>query len=770
LSIQRLTLVLCVIWIARESALADDSPVIYKDASEPIQARVDDLLKRMTPQEKVAQLFATDVRGTFPTTQPYDPAKADARFKNGAGQTQGAIRNSELDGRGGAAYSNAIQKYFIEHTRLGIPVLFSEECLHGELARQATIFPQCIGMSCSWDPDLVHSVFSAVALEARSRGTGQVLSPMIDVCREPRWGRIEEGWGEDTYLTTRYAIFIVSGFQGHLEKPDDQIDSQHVAATVKHFAAYGDSMSGLNKGEVNYSERDLREYFLPPFKAAIVEAGARCVMPAYHAINAIPCHANPWLLQTLLRDEWKFDGLVVSDYGGVNELATLHHVAANKEDAARLAITSGVDVETPNGQCFSTLVDQVNRGVVPISAIDRATSDMLRLKFQLGLFDHPYADPELAAKSNHNEEHRQMALKMAEESLVLLKNDDHLLPLDASKIKTLAVIGPNADRLLYGGYSELTDQGVTILGGLKSQFGDRMKITYAEGCKIHLGLPYWKTKEIVLNDPAKDRQTIPQAVEVAKAADTAIVVVGDDPALCSEFHDVDDLDLVGLQNELVKAILDTGKPTVVVLLNGRPMSCRLIAGSAHAILEGWYPGEEGGNAIASALFGTINPSGKLTTTFPKSVGQLPLYYNRRSHAGKYVLEDTTPLYPFGFGLSYSTFKYSNLRVEPAEIATSGTAVASVDITNTSNIPGTEISQMYLHEEVSSIVRPPMELKGFQRIELKPQETRTINFQITPAFLEFLNAQLKTVVEPGTFDIMVGPSSATFDTTHLVVKG
>jgi beta-glucosidase len=764
---QRFALALCLLLVACRVVVAQDASSLYKDAHAPVEARVDDLLKRMTLEEKVAQLIAADVRHTFPSTAPVALAVADAHFKGGAGQTQGTIRNSEKEGRASAEYTNSIQKYFIEHSRLGIPVLFSEEALHGILARGATIFPQCIGMSCSWDPDLAHEVYTAIGLEARSRGTGQVLSPMIDVCREPRWGRIEEGWGEDTYLTTRYALAIVRGLQG--SGSADQIDFRHVAATVKHFAAYGDSMSGINKGEVNYSERDLREYFLPPFKAAIEEAGAKCVMPAYHAINAVPCHANPWLLTTLLRDEWGFHGLVVSDYGGVAELVSLHHVAANNAEAARLALASGVDVETPRGNCFPSLVDQVERGKVPLSQIDRAAGDMLRVKFELGLFDHPYVDPELAAQSNHSDEHRNLALKMAQESIVLLKNDSHLLPLDLAKIKNLAVIGPNADRRLYGGYSELTDQGVTVLGGLKSQFGSKLNITYAEGCKIHMGLPYWKVNNIVLNDPASDRKMIAQAVDIAKVADAAIVVVGDDPALCSEFHDVDDLDLVGLQNELVQSILSTGKPTVVVLLNGRPMSCRFIAENAHAILEGWYPGEEGGNAIASVLFGATNPSGKLTTTFPRSVGQLPMYYNRRSRAGKYVLGDYQPLYPFGFGLSYSRFKYSNLKVDAPEIGIGGDAVVSVDITNTSDIPGSEIAQMYLHEQVSSIVRPAMELKGFQRVELQPKETRTVHFNITPASLAFLNAQMNPVVEPGIIDIMVGPSSAKFDTIHLVVK-
>jgi beta-glucosidase len=766
---QRVWLVLLVPLCAHDIGVAEEALPVYKDAHAPIDKRITDLLGRMTLDEKVAQLFAADVRHIFPSTAPFDVSRAEAHFKNGAGQTQGAIRGSDLDGRGSAQYSNFVQKFFIEHTRLGIPVLFSEECLHGELARGATIFPQCVGMSCSWDPDLAHQVYSAVAEEARSRGAGQVLSPMIDVCREPRWGRIEEGWGEDTYLTTRYAVAIVRGFQGSKEPGSEQIDSQHVAATVKHFAAYGASMSGLNKGEVNYSERDLREFFLPPFRAAVQEAQVRCVMPAYHAINAVPCSANPWLLQTLLRDEWGFSGLVVSDYNAVAELETLHHIAADKEEAARLAITSGIDVETPAGTCFPTLAEQVKRGLIPMATIDRAAGDMLRVKFQLGLFDHPYVDPETAAKSNHNDAHRELALRMAKESIVLLKNDDHLLPLDASKIKTLAVIGPNADRRLYGGYSELTDQGVTVLGGLKSQFGDRMDVQYAEGCKIHMGLPYWKVNKIVLNDTASDRKMIAQAVDVARAADAAVVVVGDDPALCSEGHDVDDLDLIGLQNELVKAVLATGKPTVVVLLNGRPMSCNFIATNAHAILEGWYPGEEGGNAIASVLFGTTNPTGKLTTTFPRSVGQLPLYYNKRSQGGRYVLDDNRPLYPFGFGLSYSTFKYANLAVSPAEIGTGGEAVASVDLTNTGDVPGSEIVEMYLHQEVSSIVRPPMELKGFERVALKPKETRRVSFDITPQSLQFLNAKMKAVVEPGKIDVMVGPSSTKFQTVHLLVK-
>jgi beta-glucosidase len=755
-----------VLFLAAALIVPANGAEVYKDPHAPIEARVHDLLSRMTLEEKLHQLFAGDVRRHFPTSAAVAvDAAAATRFPHGIGQTQGMIRSSEMGGRASAEYYNAVQKVFVEHSRLGIPLLLSEEALHGLLAREATIFPQCICMSCSWDPGLAHDVYAAVAQEARSRGIGQVLSPMIDVCREPRWGRIEESWGEDTFLTTRYAVAIVRGLQGD----GDTIDARHVAATVKHFAAYGDSMGGINKCEVDQSQRDLCEYFLPPFRAAIQEAGAHCIMPAYHALNAIPCHANPWLLHTMLRDQWGFRGLVVSDYGGVNELMTLHHIAADPADAARLALLSGVDVELPRPTCFPTLLQSVESGVVPVEAIDHAAGDMLRLKFQLGLFDHPYADPIVAQSSNHNDAHRELALKMAEESMVLLKNDNHLLPLDPSKIKTLAVIGPNADRLVYGGYSEMTDQGTTILQGLKNACGDRVHITYAEGCKIHLGPPFWKVNKVELNDPVADRQMIAQASDVAKAADAAVVVVGDDPALCSEGHDVDDLNLVGQQNELVKSILDTGKPTVIVLVNGRPMSCQLIADRAPAILEAWYPGEEGGNAVARILLGIVNPSGKLTTTFPKTVGQLPVYYNRLSRYGKYVLDDILPLFSFGHGLSYANFNYANLRLSSDSMSVSGGCQASVDITNASNVAGDEVVQLYLHEQTSSIVRPAMELKAFSRAHFNAGETRTITFDITPTMLGFYHDDLDFSVEPGMIDVMVGPSSDRVQMVHLAIK-
>jgi beta-glucosidase len=765
----------------------------YKNPNLPVERRVADLLSRMTLEEKVAQLvclwasrpqvgpqtdFSTD-RGEF------DPAKAAEVMRYGIGQI---ARQRERKGpREGATFANAVQKWLVENTRLGIPAILHDEILHGNMAQGSTSFPQPIALATTWDPEFISKVFTAGALETRARGSHQVLGPNLDLARDARWGRTEETYGEDPYLTSRMAVAIVKALQG----PGPGVDQNHVIATAKHFAAHGQPESGTNIGPVNFSERTLREYFLPSFKAAVTEGGIMSVMPSYNEIDGVPSHANRWLLQKILREEWGFEGHVVSDYYAIPQMVELHHLAADKSAAAKLAIEAGVDTELPDPDAFPLLVQLVKEGQVSEKAIDSAVARNLRAKFLLGLFENPYVDVERAVRVTNSAEHRALAAEAARRSITLLKNEDSLLPLNLSALKSIAVIGPNAAKVHLGGYSDNPGRGVSVLDGIKEKVGNRIKVAYAEGCKITKEDGDWFADTAHLSDPADDQRLIAEAVQVAKASDVALLVLGSNEDTNKEgwadthLGDRDSLDLIGRQNDLVKAVLETGKPTVVLLINSGPLSINYIAENVPAILEGFYLGQETGVGVADVLFGDYNPSGKLTISFPRSVGQLPLYYNRKPTARRgYLFANKEPLFPFGFGLSYTTFAYSNLKVTPAKIGgagdarvtvtlvrdgrPAGVAMASVTVTNTGKRAGDEIVQLYIRDLVSSVTRPIMELKDFKRISLAPGESKTVEFLITPDKLSFLDLNMKRVVEPGWFDIMVGTSSVKYETAKLEV--
>lgn len=757
----------------------------YRNPRLPVEQRVADLLGRMTPEEKVAQTEAIwvteqkklfiDEQGNFSLND-----KMKELLKNGIGQMSGPSLGlaSDLVDRTGpyqkkgprenAVFNNELQKYVIEHNRLGIPVVFHEEALHGFAARGATSFPQAIALAGTWDVDLVQEVFSAAAMEARARGTHQVLAPVVDLGREPRWGRTEETYGEDPYLVSRMGVAAVQGFQGQ----GPTVDKQHVVATLKHFAAHGQPEGGTNIAPANYSERILREQFLAPFQAAITEAGAMSVMASYNEIDGLPSHANKWLLERVLRGEWGFNGFVVSDYFGVHELITRHHVADDDRAAAKRAVEAGVDTELPGIQAYGTLLQQVKDGRVSMATLDRAVARTLRAKFLLGLFDDPYVDPDYAERISESQEHRNLALKAAREAITLLKNQNNLVPLDRNRIRSIAVIGPNAGRVELGEYSGDPVHKVSILQGIKNKLGDRVRVSYAEGCKITEGAqekggePSWWNDNVRLSNPADDARRIAEAVRAARDSDVALVVVGGNVETAREawadnhLGDRVSLDLIGRQNDLVKAIVETGKPTVVFLINGRVLSFNYIADNVPAVFEGWYLGQETGTAVADVLFGDYNPGGKLPITLPRSVGQLPDYYYQKPSAKRgYLFDSKEPLYVFGHGLSYTTFKYSNLRIMPDKIGPAGQATVSVDVTNTGGMAGDEAAQMYIRDEVSSVTRPIKELKGFQRVGLEPGQTKTVQFVITPDKLSFLDENMNRVVEPGWFDIMVGGSSS-----------
>ena len=749
----------------------------YKNPGLPVEHRVKDLLSRMMLEEKVAQLttlwsnrpqqnpqtdFSTD-RGEF------SPEKAAEVMKHGVGQI--ARQREQKGPREGAIFANAVQKWLIENTRLGIPAILHDEILHGHMAKGSTSFPQPIALSTTWDPEFITKIFRAGAIETRARGSHQVLGPNLDVAREPRWGRTEETYGEDTYLISRFAEAIVKALQG----PGPTIHGDHIIATAKHYAAHGQPQGGTNIAPANFSERVLREYHLPSFKAA-VEAGIMSVMPSYNEIDGVPSHVSKWLLERILREEWGFEGHVVSDYYAIGQLVDLHNVAENKEAAAKHALEAGVDIELPDPDCFLTLVKLVREGRVSEAVLETAVARHLRAKFLLGLFENPYVDVDRVVKVTNSQEHRELAAEAARRSITLLKNENNLLPLNRNSLKSIAVIGPNAERVHLGGYSDDPLRGISVLQGIRDKVGNQIKVIYAEGCKITKEGGDWFADTATLSDPAEDRKLIAQAVQVAKGADVALLVLGGNEDTNKEawapnhLGDRDSLELIGLQNELAKAILETGKPTIVMLINSGPLSINYIAENVPAILEGFYLGQETGVGVADVLFGDYNPAGKLTISFPRSVGQLPIYYSQKPTARRgYLFTSKEPLFPFGFGLSYTTFEYSNLKVDQARIGPGGQAKVTVTVTNTGKRAGDEIVQLYIRDLVSSVTRPVMELKDFKRISLAPGESKTVEFVITPDKLAFYNLNMEKVVEPGSFNIMVGTSSVKFQTVKLEVS-
>jgi beta-glucosidase len=753
----------------------------YRNSDLPAAKRVKDLLSRMTLEEKAAQMMCVwqrkaetlvDADGNF------DLRKAKSAFKDGRGIGQ-VGRPSDagkgLNARGMAELTNAIQRFFIENTRLGIPVIFHEECLHGHAAIDATSFPQPIALGATFNPDLAESLFTMTAWEARLRGTHQALTPVVDVARDPRWGRVEETYGEDPYLVSRMGIAAVRGFQG-----DGSFrDKQRVIATLKHFAAHGQPESGTNCAPANVSTRVLRETFLYTFKEAIQKGGAISVMASYNEIDGVPSHANRWLLRDVLRKEWGFRGFVVSDYYAIWELSQRaevrgHSVAKDKKEACALAVRAGVNIELPEPECYLRLVELVRQGALKESQLDELVAPMLLWKFRLGLFDDPYADPDEAARVVGCDDHRTLALQAAREAITLLKNENYVTPLDPDRIRSIAVIGPNANRILLGGYSSVPKHNVTVLEGIQARVGDRVKVLYSEGCKITIG-GSWHQDEVVPSDPDEDRRQIAEAVKVAKQADAIVLAIGGNEQTSREayaFNHLGDrasLDLVGRQEELVKAMVATGKPVIVFLFNGRPISNHYISRNVPAVFECWYLGQETGRAVAEVLFGDFNPGGKLPITFPRSAGHLPAFYNYKPMARRgYLFDDITPLYPFGYGLSYTTFAMKNLRLAKKKINRDGATRVLVDVTNTGKREGTEVVQLYIRDLVSSVTRPLKELKGFRKVSLQPGETKTVALDITPESLAFYDIDMNYVVEPGEFEIMVGNSSRDCDLQKVIL--
>ena len=730
----------------------------------------------MTLDEKLGQLGSIWVYEILEQMQ-FSAAKAAPLLTHGLGQVTRMGGASSLDPVALARLANQIQHYLVEQTRLGIPAIIHEECCSGYMARNATCFPQMIGAASTWAPELVEAMTGVIRTQMRAVGAHQGLSPILDIARDPRWGRTEETFGEDPYLVARMGVAYIRGLQG-------QELREGVIATGKHFAGYGVSEGGMNWAPPHLNPRELREVYLLPFEAAVKEGKLASIMNGYHELDGIPCASNRELLTDLLRDQWGFDGIVVSDYFAINQLFAYHEIAPSKEHAAAMALIAGLDVELPGTDCYGEPLRQaLDKGLVSMDVVDEAVRRVLRMKFLLGLFEQPYVDVERVPAVFDTAEQRALAQEIARKSIILLKNDAELLPLPKT-LKSLAVIGPNADsvRNLVGDYAypchietilemqaagnvfntpvpdsmELVDNFVpiqSVLQVLQARLGGQTRIHYAQGCEV------------------LDTSTagFADAVAAAKAAEVALLVVGDragltDPCTTGEARDRAELGLPGVQEELVKAVLATGTPTIVVLVNGRPAAIPWIAEHAQALVEAWLPGEEGAAAIVDVLFGDANPGGKLPISVPRGVGQIPIYYGHKASGGRsqwkgaYVEMSNKPLFPFGFGLSYTTFALENLQLDRATVAAGDSFEVAIDVTNTGKRAGDEVVQVYIRYRGASVTRPVKELKAFRRVSLAPGEKCTLRFMLQVDHCSYLDEQMRWVIEPGSIEVMVGTSS------------
>ena len=707
------------------------TPVSHTQNAPNVEQRVNALLAQMTLAEKLGQLQQLDgeANGNF------RPEHLDLIRKGLLGST--------LNVRG-AQRTNQVQRVAMTESRLKIPVLFGFDVIHG----YRTIFPIPLAEAGSFDPSLAERSAAVAAQEANNAGLRWTFAPMLDIARDPRWGRITEGAGEDPYLGAAFARARVRGFQG-----TDYSAPDRVLACAKHWVAYGAAEGGRDYNSTEVSENTLREIYFPPFKAAL-DAGAGTVMSGFNSINGVPASANKFTLTKVLRDEWKFDGFVVSDYTSVRELIN-HGIAANEEEAAAAALNAGVDMEMVSRSYNEFGPKLLEQGKLSQATIDEAVRRILRIKFRLGLFDRPYTDETREPNSLLRPDSVRLTREIAGRSMVLLKNDRETLPL-SKNVGSIAVIGPLADdrRAPLGWWAGdgKEENTVTPLAGIKGKVSPQTKVGYAKGCEV------------------KEDSTagFAEAVNLAKSSDVAVVFVGELAEMVGEAASRVSLDLPGRQLELVQAIQATGKPTIVVLVNGRPLTVGWVVDNVPAILESWMGGSESGNAIADILFGDVNPGAKLPVTFPRTVGQVPIYYNHMNtgrppdaqnrYSSKYLDAPWTPLFPFGFGLSYTTFKISNLQLSAPRIAANGQLTVSVEVENTGRRAGDEVVQLYIRDVVASMTRPVKELKGFQRVSLKPGEKRRVEFVLGREELGFWNRDMRYVVEPGVFRVMVGPNS------------
>lgn len=774
--------------VARAQAARPEAGALYRDASQPVAARVEDLLRRMTLEEKVAQMVGIwEKKGDIQEPNgDFSPARASAAHPHGLGQISRPSDfrgvDPSVNGAAGAAsdavnrdgpqtvdYINAAQRWAVEQTRLGIPILMHEEALHGYTARGATSFPQSIALASTWDPALVTRVFSVAAREMRARGAQLALAPVVDVARDPRWGRIEETYGEDPHLVSEIGLAAIRGYQGEtLPLAPDK-----VLVTLKHMTGHGQPENGTNVGPANISERTLRENFFPPFERAVTELPVMSVMASYNEIDGLPSHANRWLLHDVLRQEWGFKGAVVSDYFAIRELNTRHRMFRSIEEAAVRALDAGVDIELPDGEGYVHLPELVRSGRVTEAQIDDAVRRLLTMKFLSGVFEQPYADPDAAESLTATPDAVALARETAGRAMILLKNDG-VLPLNPARLRKLAVLGTHARDTPIGGYSDVPRHVVSVVEGLEAAAGDRFDVVYSEGVRLTKSR-VWAADLVEPVEPEVNARLIEQAVADARDADVILMVLGENEQLSREawadahLGDRDTLELFGQQMDLARAVFALNKPTVVLLLNGRPLAVTELAERADALIEGWYLGQETGHAVADVLLGRVNPGGKLPVTIPRGVGQLPMFYNHKPTSRRgYLFGDTSPLFPFGYGLSYTTFEMSAPRLARATIRNGETVRVEVDVRNTGRVRGDEVVQLYVRDDHASVTRPVKELKHFQRVTLEPGAAMTVAFEVGPKDLWFWNVDMERVVEPGTFTLMAGPNSVDLKTATLTV--
>ena len=760
------------VWALGLGTAAAQQPV-YKQAGAPVEERISDLVGRMTLEEKVGQICcplgwemytktgqnSVTISDLFKQQMSKAPIGSYWAVLRADPWTQKTLENG-LNPELAAKALNALQKYAVEETRLGIPILFAEECPHGHMAIGATVYPTSMAQASTFNKDLIFRMGEAIGLEARSQGANVGYGPVLDIAREPRWSRVEETFGEDPYLTGILGTAFVQGMQG-----TDYTDGRHVYATLKHLAAYGVPRGGHNGNMADIGLRALLDEYLPGFQRAVEVGKAATVMTSYNTIDGVPCTSNTYLIDNLLRKQWGFEGFVYSDLASIDGIAG-GHVAKDLTDAAIQSIEAGTDMDL-GARAYATLTQAVKEGKVKESYLDRAVANVLRLKFKMGLFENPYVKPEVAKKVVNSEAHRQIAREVAREGTVLLKNDG-LLPLDKN-IKSIAVVGPNAD-VMYnylGDYTAPQERSkvITVLDAVKARL-PKAKVTYAKGCAI---------RDTTQSD-------IAAAVAAARGADAVLVVVGGSSARdfktkyintgaatvsesdgilsdmeCGEGFDRSTLNLLGDQEKLIRAIAATGKPMVTIYIEGRPLNMNLAEKVSNALLTAWYPGEQGGNGIVDVLFGDYNPSGRLPMSIPRNEGQIPVHYSQGPQRD-YMDGPGTPLYTFGYGLSYTTFGYSDLKLADGD-GKDVLQTVSCTVTNTGSRDGEEVVQLYINDEVSSVATPPIRLKGFEKVFLKKGESKQVTFQLTRKDLSIYDKDMNFIAEPGTFKVMVGGSSA-----------
>ncbi len=744
--------------------LKQDQP-IYKNPNASIEDRVNDLLSKMTLQEKAQQLNSASIRKSAATEEGVEPIESsiEEQIKHGIGFIENTFDQRMPDKS--VEMVNSLQQYLKEKTRLGIPAIIGTECLHGHAGRNSTVFPTPLAMASSWNTKLVNEVFDVVGREARARGGHEAHTPVLDIGRDPRWGRIEETYGEDTYLTTQMGLSIISGLQGGTT---GYLGLTHIIASPKHFAGYGQVEGGRNFAATPIDTKVLFDDILPPFKAVVEQTNALGMMASHCEVSGVPAHGNKWLLNDLLRDTWGFKGIVVSDYNDIKRLEEFHHIAETPQDAAMIALIAGMDIDLPSSSAYKYLQDVVEKNPELEKQLDTSVKRILRLKFMLGLFENPFTETKGVTAFIGNEKHVALAEKMATESIVLLKNTNNVLPLNLKEIKNIAVIGPNAKSDEMGTYSMKNDNVVNILNGITKYVGKSVKVNYAEGCKIAKFESKNGQDGLIEYTEAEEKESMSKAIDLIKKSDVAIVVVGGNLKTSREaFYrpgvagDRSTIDLLSNQNKLVMDAIATGKPVIVVLMGGRPYAIPEIAEKATAILNTFYLGQTNGDALAKVIFGEVNPSGKLSISFLHSAGQIPFYYSMKANSfyKGYWETPPTPVYAFGHGLSYTKFDYSDLNVEKAVFGINEAVKFSVKIKNTGKFDGYEVAQIYFRDKVASITRPAKLLVRFEKVWLKAGEEKTLSFSLDPAKdLSFTGMDIKKVVEPGEFNLMAGSAS------------